>query len=55
MLWYKAWHESKTRFFYTLAGMLLVSGLFVLSYDSWHLNPERMNFRGFVWNHSCAN
>jgi ABC-type transport system involved in multi-copper enzyme maturation permease subunit len=49
MLWYKAWHESRSRFFYTLAGMLVVSGLFVLSYDSWHLDPARINFQGFVW------
>jgi ABC-type transport system involved in multi-copper enzyme maturation permease subunit len=49
MPWYKAWHESKSRFAYTLAGMLLVSGLFVLSYEAWNLNPERVNFRGFVW------
>lgn len=49
MLWYKAWHESRSRFFYTLAGMLVVSGLFVLSYESWHLDPARINFPGFVW------
>lgn len=49
MLWYKAWHESKDRFFYVLVGMLLVSGLFVLSYESWHLDQARTNFRGFVW------
>jgi ABC-type transport system involved in multi-copper enzyme maturation permease subunit len=49
MLWYKAWHESKGRFFYTLIGMLLLCGLLVLSYESWHLDPARMNFRGFVW------
>jgi ABC-type transport system involved in multi-copper enzyme maturation permease subunit len=50
MLWYKAWHESKSRFFYTLIGMVLVCGMFILSYGSWHVDPARMNFRGFVWN-----
>src|SRR6185369_6091855 len=50
MLWYKAWHESRSRFFYTLAGMLVMCGLLVASYESWHLDPARMNFRGFVWN-----
>jgi ABC-type transport system involved in multi-copper enzyme maturation permease subunit len=50
MLWYKAWHESKSRFFYTLAGMVLISGLFVFSYESWHLDPAHVNFRGFIWN-----
>lgn len=49
MPWYKAWHESKSRFVYTLAGMLLMSGLFVLSYKAWNLDPARVNFRGFVW------
>ena len=49
MLWYKAWHESKNRFVYVLAAMIAVSGLLVLSYDSWHVDPARMNFRGFVW------
>ena len=49
MLWYKAWHESKSRFFYILIGMVLVCGLFVLSYESWRLDPARMNFSGFVW------
>ncbi len=49
MLWYKAWHETKSRFSYTLTGMLLVCGLFVLSYESWHVDPARVNFRGFIW------
>jgi ABC-type transport system involved in multi-copper enzyme maturation permease subunit len=49
MLWYKAWHESRSRFFYVLFGMLLITALFVLSYDSWHLDPARTNFRGFIW------
>src|SRR5215467_8106010 len=49
MLWYKAWHESKTRFFYSLIGMFLISGLFVLSSQSLNPDPTRMNFRGFVW------
>jgi ABC-type transport system involved in multi-copper enzyme maturation permease subunit len=49
MLWYRFWHESKSRFFYTLAGMLMLSGLMVFSYESWHLDPARINFQGFVW------
>jgi ABC-2 type transport system permease protein len=49
MLWYKAWHESKTRFFYSLIGMFLISGLFVLSFQSLNPDPTRMNFQGFVW------
>ena len=49
MLCYKAWLESKGRFFYTLIGMVLLCGLFVLSYESWRLDPARTNFRGFVW------
>jgi ABC-type transport system involved in multi-copper enzyme maturation permease subunit len=49
MLWYKAWHESRSRFFYTLIGMVLVCGLFILGYESWHIDPALMNFRGFVW------
>ena len=36
-----AWHESKGRFFYTLIGMVLMCGLFVLSYESWHVDPAR--------------
>jgi ABC-type transport system involved in multi-copper enzyme maturation permease subunit len=49
MLVYKAWLESKTRFFCVLFGMFMVSGLLVLSYASWHLDPSRINFRGFIW------
>lgn len=49
MLYYKAWRESQDRFLYTLAGMVLLCGLFVLSYPSWHLDPARVNFSGFIW------
>src|SRR5689334_9719270 len=49
MLWYKAWHESKSRFLYTMAGMLAICVLFLFSYPSWNLDASRINFQGFVW------
>jgi len=49
MLWYKAWHESKTRFLYVMAGMTVLCGLLVFSYGSWGVDPARINYSGFIW------
>jgi hypothetical protein len=49
MLWYKAWHESKARFLYVLAGMVVLSGLLVFSHNSWGPLPALINYHGFIF------
>jgi ABC-2 type transport system permease protein len=51
MLWYKAWHESQTRF---LLSAITISGfcvLFVWYHNETHasLAPEFSTYRGYIW------
>jgi len=49
MLWYKAWHESKSRFLFVLTGMLLVSFFMAVSYERWGLDLTKTSYNAYVW------